>query len=312
MKERGIAALDEDLHLPSSALARACDAVAASETAAAPAVSPAGPCNVPGKVNESWRPSRTLPLDAAAASQDHNPAGSPVNESFGQAGLGISLSFKDITYTVSVKEKGKRNPKQILKGVTGSMRAGTINAIMGPSGGGKTSLLDVLADRKPKKTVTGMVLANGMPFIHKTFIHLAGYVVQDDVVMGTLTVRENLLFSARLRLPVTSAPGKVDDEEKKRRVQEVIEELGLDKYGFVRGISGGERKRVNIGMELVTAPSVLYLDEPTSGLDAATCMSLLLLLKNLAQKGRTIILSIHQPRFKIFQVVLKVHNDPQS
>ncbi|KAJ1491087.1 P-loop containing nucleoside triphosphate hydrolase protein [Baffinella frigidus] len=229
---------------------------------------------------------------------------SKVNASFGEAGMGMAISFKDITYTVNIKVKGKSTLKPILKGVTGTMRSGTLNAIMGPSGGGKTSLLDVLADRKPNNTVTGMVLTDGSQRDSKTYMHMAGYVVQDDIVMGTLTVRENLLFSARLRLP-----GGVDDEEKRRRVQEVIEELGLEKVAdvrcgneFVRGISGGERKRVNIGMELVMAPSVLYLDEPTTGLDAATSMSVLRLLKRLAEHGRTIILSIHQPRFKIFEL----------
>ena len=291
---------------------------------------------------------------------DHSfKAAAKVNASFGDPGQGMAIAFKDITYTVPVKEKGKTIRKQILKGVTGSIRSGSLNAIMGPSGGGKvpfaarppklgrisprshhlsancvrrhsgfsraiaqpcqvlifvadlgyctrlqTSLLDVLADRKPKSTVNGQVLTDGVPRNSDTFMHMAGYVVQDDIVMGTLTVRENLLFSARLRLP-----DAISDSEKKRRVQEVIQELGLEKVAdvrcgneFVRGISGGERKRVNIGMELVMAPSVLFLDEPTTGLDAATSMSVLRLLKRLAEHGRTIVLSIHQPRFRIFEM----------
>jgi len=122
--------------------------------------------------------------------------------------------------------------------------------------------------------------------------------------MGTLTVRENLMFSAELRLPDT-----ISKAEKARRVNDVIDELGLSKVAdskvgneFIRGVSGGERKRVNIGMELITSPSVLFLDEPTSGLDATTSSSVLALLRKLADQGRTIILSIHQPRFKIFQM----------
>eukprot|EP00281_Chroomonas_sp_CCMP1168_P034077 CAMPEP_0206242146 /NCGR_PEP_ID=MMETSP0047_2-20121206/16896_1 /ASSEMBLY_ACC=CAM_ASM_000192 /TAXON_ID=195065 /ORGANISM="Chroomonas mesostigmatica_cf, Strain CCMP1168" /LENGTH=227 /DNA_ID=CAMNT_0053667135 /DNA_START=1 /DNA_END=681 /DNA_ORIENTATION=+ len=172
---------------------------------------------------------------------------------------------------------------------------------MGSSGGGKTSLLDVLADRKDPRHVRGEVLVDGVPRDHDTFKHSSGYVVQDDIVMGTL---ENLMFSAQLRLP-----SHVSYEERAKRVQSIIEELGLSKVAeskvgneFVRGVSGGERKRVNIGMELVTSPSILFLDEPTTGLDAATSYSVLALLRTLADFGRTIVLSIHQPRFKIFEM----------
>jgi len=175
---------------------------------------------------------------------------------------------------------------------------------MGASGGGKTSLLDVLADRKDAAGVSGTVLVNGKPRDKATFMHQSGYVVQDDVVMGTLTVRENLMFSANLRLPES-----ISVEEKARRVEEVIEELGLGKVAdskvgneMVRGVSGGERKRVNIGMELITSPSMLFLDEPTTGLDASTSMNVLRILKRLSLKGRTIVLSIHQPQSKIFEL----------
>lgn len=219
---------------------------------------------------------------------------------------GMRLAFKNVMFTVQAKnpETKQMEPKHILKGCTGFLKPGTLNAIMGSSGGGKTSLLDVLANRKEEHLVSGDVLVNGKPRDSKIFMLNSGYVVQDDIVMGTLTVRENLLFSARLRLP-----SEMSDDAKQRRVQEVIEELGLTKVAdsrvgneFVRGISGGERKRVNIGMELITQPTILFLDEPTTGLDSSTSLSVLNLLKRLAEHGRTIVLSIHQPRFRIFEM----------
>ncbi|XP_070587083.1 broad substrate specificity ATP-binding cassette transporter ABCG2-like isoform X2 [Erythrolamprus reginae] len=126
--------------------------------------------------------------------------------------------------------------------------------------------------------------------------------------MGTLTVRENLQFSAALRLPKT-----VKTHEKEERINQILKELGLtevadSKVGtqFIRGISGGERKRTNIGMELITDPSILFLDEPTTGLDASTANAVLLLLKRMSKQGKTIIFSIHQPRYSIFRLFDKL------
>uniref|UniRef100_A0A8C7KJP7 Broad substrate specificity ATP-binding cassette transporter ABCG2 n=1 Tax=Oncorhynchus kisutch TaxID=8019 RepID=A0A8C7KJP7_ONCKI len=186
--------------------------------------------------------------------------------------------------------------------IVGIMRPG-LNAILGPTGSGKSSFLDVLAARKDPSGLSGEVLIDGAPQ-PPNFKCLSGYVVQDDVVMGTLTVRENLRFSAALRLP-RSVPQK----EKDARVNDLITELGLTKVAdakvgtqMIRGISGGERKRTNIGMELIIDPSVLFLDEPTTGLDASTANSVLLLLKRMANQGRTIIMSIHQPRYSIYRL----------
>jgi len=228
----------------------------------------------------------------------------------GASGMGFtegsSIGFHSVTYTVKVKDPDTKQvvDRNILTNCTGSIQPGTLNAIMGSSGGGKTSLLDVLADRKDAGSVNGTILVDGAPRDSENFKHNSGYVVQDDIVMGTLTVRENLMFSAELRLP-----GTISYSEKQKRVQNVIDELGLGKVAeskvgneFIRGISGGERKRVNIGMELITSPSVLFLDEPTTGLDATTSSQVLALLKRLARHGRTIVLSIHQPRFKIFEM----------
>ena len=136
----------------------------------------------------------------------------------------------------------------------------------GPSGCGKSSLLDVLADRKDPRGMSGLVLVDGMPR-HPSFRYTVGYVVQDDICSGTLTVRENLFFSAHMRMPKD-----VLRTEKNDRVIQTIRELNLDACAdsrvgteFLRGISGGERKRTCIGMELVLSPKILFLDEPTTG-----------------------------------------------
>ncbi|KAL3876014.1 hypothetical protein ACJMK2_033903, partial [Sinanodonta woodiana] len=216
---------------------------------------------------------------------------------------GSTLTAHDINYSVSVKTKtccGRNVEKRILKNIHACFRPG-MNAILGPTGSGKSSLLDVLAGRKNPNGLSGTLLLDGQP-LPENFKCMVGYVVQDDVVVGMLTVRENFQFSAALRLPST-----VSKTEREKRVEQVIQELGLQhcadtKVGneFIRGISGGERKRTNIGMELIISPPVLFLDEPTTGLDANTANSVSRILKRLADKGRTIIFSIHQPRYSIY------------
>uniref|UniRef100_UPI0037E7A561 broad substrate specificity ATP-binding cassette transporter ABCG2-like n=1 Tax=Semicossyphus pulcher TaxID=241346 RepID=UPI0037E7A561 len=233
-------------------------------------------------------------------SSKHQSAGS------GQQRHGATVSFHNIHYKVTqggnclCRQKGKI--KDILIDLNGIMKPG-LNAIMGATGSGKSSFLDVLAARKDPAGLSGEVLIDGAPQ-PPNFKCLSGYVVQDDVVMGTLTVRENFSFSAALRLPES-----VSREEKDQKVNKLIQELGLGRVAdskvgtqLIRGISGGERKRTNIGMELIIDPSVLFLDEPTTGLDASTANSVLLLLKRMANNGRTIILSIHQPRYSIYRL----------
>ncbi|XP_027143370.1 ATP-binding cassette sub-family G member 2-like isoform X2 [Larimichthys crocea] len=219
---------------------------------------------------------------------------------------GAVVSFHNIHYKV---EQGggclcrkKVTTKDILIDLNGIMKPG-LNAIMGATGSGKSSFLDVLAARKDPAGLSGEVLIDGAPQ-PPNFKCLSGYVVQDDVLMGTLTVRENFTFSAALRLPAA-----VSQQEKEQKVNKLIQELGLGQVAdsrvgtqLFRGISGGERKRTSIGMELIIDPSVLFLDEPTTGLDASTANSVLLLLKRMANNGRTIILSIHQPRYSIYRL----------
>ncbi|XP_075564838.1 broad substrate specificity ATP-binding cassette transporter ABCG2 isoform X3 [Pelecanus crispus] len=219
---------------------------------------------------------------------------------------GSMLTFHNICYHVKLKTGflccQKTADKEVLRDVNGIMRPG-LNAILGPTGSGKSFLLDILAARKDPHGLSGDILINGAPQ-PANFKCTSGYVVQDDVVMGTLTVRENLKFSAALRLPKS-----VKEQEKNERVNQIIKELGLSKVAdskvgtqFTRGVSGGERKRTSIGMELITDPAILFLDEPTTGLDASTANAVLLLLKRMAKQGKIIIFSIHQPRYSIFRL----------
>ncbi|XP_027315892.2 broad substrate specificity ATP-binding cassette transporter ABCG2 [Anas platyrhynchos] len=229
----------------------------------------------------------------------------PTRESL-RSPRGSVVSFHNIQYSVKQSSgflcRRKTVEKKILQNVYGIMKPG-LNAILGPTGSGKSSLLDVLAARKDPAGLSGEVLIDGIPQ-PPNFKCISGYVVQDDVVMGTMTVRENLHFSAALRLP-----SSISFQEKEERVTQIISELGLSKVAnskvgteLIRGVSGGERKRTNIGMELITEPPVLFLDEPTTGLDASTANAVLILLKKLSRRGRTIIFSIHQPRYSIFKL----------
>ncbi|XP_041641615.1 broad substrate specificity ATP-binding cassette transporter ABCG2b [Cheilinus undulatus] len=218
---------------------------------------------------------------------------------------GPTVTFSNLHYSVQETRfcRKRGSEKYILKDVSGIMRPG-MNAIMGATGSGKTSLLDVIAGRKdPKGLKQGKVLVDGKVVTSELRL-CSAYVVQDDILMGTLTVRENLLFSANLRLN----PKQHSSDDKNSRVEAIIQDLGLTdcadtKIGteFLRGVSGGERKRCSIGMELITSPSLLFLDEPTTGLDSNTANCIVGLLHKLSRRGKTVIFSIHQPRFSIFR-----------
>lgn len=209
----------------------------------------------------------------------------------------VSLTFADVSYTVS--------GKSIISNINGYVEPGQMLAVMGPSGAGKSSLLDILSRKHKRGVASGRILINGSSPNRKQFKRMTGYVDQDDCLMGTLTVRETLTYAALMRLP-----RKMPLKAKQRRVEDVIQELGISKIADSqigipgqRGISGGEKRRVSIGKELVTSPSLLFLDEPTSGLDAYNAGVVMECLKKLAHEGkRTIIVTIHQPRSNIFKM----------
>ncbi|RRT45258.1 hypothetical protein B296_00040030 [Ensete ventricosum] len=192
--------------------------------------------------------------------------------------------------------------KVILGGVSGMVSPGEMLVVLGPSGSGKSTLLSILAGRLQGKH-SGAVLANGRR-LTKPVLRRTGFVTQDDVLYPHLTVRETLVFCAMLRLPRTVAK-----EEKVAAAEAVMSELGLCKCAdtpvgspFVRGISGGERKRVSIGHEMLLNPSLLVLDEPTSGLDSTAASWLVTTLGGLARKGRTVVTSVHQPASRVYQM----------
>ncbi|XP_075483923.1 ABC transporter G family member 24-like [Primulina tabacum] len=210
----------------------------------------------------------------------------------------IEISFRDLTVTL----KGKH--KDLLRSVTGKIRPGRITAIMGPSGAGKTTFLSALAGKAVGCTVSGMIFINGKAISIHSYRKIIGFVPQDDIVHGNLTVEENLWFSARCRLSADlRKPDKV------LIVERVIDALGLQAIrgslvGTVekRGISGGQRKRVNVGLELVMEPSLLFLDEPTSGLDSSSSQLLLRALRREALEGVNICMVVHQPSYMLFQM----------
>ncbi|XP_057954657.1 ABC transporter G family member 28-like isoform X2 [Malania oleifera] len=210
----------------------------------------------------------------------------------------IEVAFKDLTLTL----KGKK--KHLLRCVTGKIMPGRVSAVMGPSGAGKTTFLSALAGKATGCTMSGTILINGKVESIHSYKKIIGFVPQDDIVHGNLTVEENLWFSARCRLSAD-----LPKPEKVLVVERVIESLGLQAVrdslvGTVekRGISGGQRKRVNVGLEMVMEPSLLILDEPTSGLDSSSSQLLLRALRREALEGVNICTVVHQPSYTLFKM----------
>ncbi|KAG5517500.1 hypothetical protein RHGRI_038039 [Rhododendron griersonianum] len=207
------------------------------------------------------------------------------------------LVWEDLT--VVLPKNG--TTRRLLSGLTGYAEPGRIMAIMGPSGSGKSTLLDCLAGRLSRNVVmTGNILLNGKK--RRLGYGVVAYVTQDDILLGTLTVRETITYSAYLRLPSTMSKEEVQDI-----VEGTIMEMGLQECSdrlignwHLRGISGGEKKRVSIALEILTRPNLLFLDEPTSGLDSASAFFVIQTLRNVARDGRTVVSSIHQPSSEVF------------
>ena len=207
-----------------------------------------------------------------------------------------SLQFENISYTL--------NRKQILSGISGIAQPGQLMAIMGASGAGKSTFLDILARKSKRGVVEGNYYVNGEKIIDNEYRRVVGFVDQEDTMLPTLTVHETILTSALLRLPAD-----MGISVKEQRVYEVERQLGIyaikdqligSEEGNGRGISGGEKRRVGIACELVTSPSILFLDEPTSGLDAFNAFNVVECLVTLAKTyNRTVIFTIHQPRSNI-------------
>ncbi|CAL0320522.1 unnamed protein product [Lupinus luteus] len=262
------------------------------------------------------------------SSSKHTLPQSSLIHPFMSPSYSITLKFMDVSYRVkkidTKTSKGgciksffhspppsdqirSTEEKTILNSVTGIAYPGEILAILGPSGSGKSTLLNALAGRLHGHALTGTILANSSK-LNKPVLRRTGFVTQDDILYPHLTVRETLVFCSMLRLPRT-----LPREAKLAAAESVMAELGLSKCedtiignSFIRGVSGGERKRVSIAHEMLVDPSLLILDEPTSGLDSTAAHRLVTTLGALAKKGKTVVTSVHQPSSRVYQLFDKV------
>lgn len=222
----------------------------------------------------------------------------------------VSINVKNVTLSVKVKESqglfASKVSRTLLDDISVNFKAESVNVIMGPSGGGKTTFLNFLASRLPR---TSKFVRNGNIYLNnvqdvcpKQISRIAAYVPQhDNMLIPYLTVRETLYYQARLRLPEKEHPAIPS------YITHLLRETGLTDCAdtpvgstTVKGISGGEKRRVSIAIQLLSRPKILFLDEPTSGLDTATSSSIMSLLRDLSRGGTTVVSTVHQPSHEIF------------
>ncbi|WOG84563.1 hypothetical protein DCAR_0103747 [Daucus carota subsp. sativus] len=218
---------------------------------------------------------------------------------------GQGLEFSNLSYSVvkKLKKDGVWINKEtyLLNDISGQALRGEVMAIMGPSGAGKSTFLDALAGRIHQGSLEGSVRIDSKPVSTSYMKMISSYVMQDDQLFAMLTVYETFMFAAEVRLPPS-----ISRSEKKKRVYELLDQLGLTSSAHTyigdegrRGVSGGERRRVSIGIDIIHKPSLLFLDEPTSGLDSTSAFSVVEKVKDIARSGSIVLMTIHQPSFRI-------------
>ncbi|XP_020588143.1 ABC transporter G family member 39-like [Phalaenopsis equestris] len=220
----------------------------------------------------------------------------------------LALTFDNVKYSVDMpaemRSQGVQDDRLVLlKGVSGAFRPGVLTALMGVSGAGKTTLMDVLAGRKTGGYIDGDIKISGYIKNQDTFARISGYCEQNDIHSPHVTVYESLIYSAWLRLPT-----EVDANARKMFVEEVMELVELTTLRSalvglpgVNGLSTEQRKRLTIAVELVANPSIIFMDEPTSGLDARAAAIVMRTVRNTVDTGRTVVCTIHQPSIDIFE-----------
>ena len=239
---------------------------------------------------------KTMEMLQVMSSRRLNGAGAGAPEGGPQDARGVEVAFVDVSYTV--RDRMTRRDKAILDGVTGMFRPGSMTALMGPSGCGKTTLLDVLSGRKTTGQIRGEILYNGVEPTAALLKTRCGYVEQFDTLVPNLTVREMLLYTAHLKRETSETFA-----EKLERVEAVMTALRLQEARDVpigdpltKGISGGQAKRVSIGLALISQPEVLFLDEPTTGLDSFMANEVMSILRELCSAMEiTVCATIHSP-----------------
>ncbi|KAG9410913.1 hypothetical protein AC1031_018940 [Aphanomyces cochlioides] len=210
----------------------------------------------------------------------------------------VTLAFKDLHYFVPNPTKGEPE-LELLKGVSGYALPGTVTALMGSSGAGKTTLMDVIAGRKTGGKIVGDILLNGYTATDLAIRRCTGYCEQMDIHCESATFREALIFSAMLR-----QSSDIPTATKLAHAEECIRLLEMQNIAdsIIRGSSVEQMKRLTIGVELAAAPSVLFLDEPTSGLDARSAKIIMTGIRKIASTGRTVVCTIHQPSKEVFEM----------
>lgn len=235
---------------------------------------------------------------------------------WGRQQEGITLTWQELSVYVPQKtgwfqnDMSQHRPfKRVLSNVSGAVRPGSLVALMGASGAGKSTLMNALAHRTSGGIVVdGDILVNGHQ-INSAMTSLAGYVHQDDLFVGSLTVKEHLTFMTRLRMDRHSS-----HKQRQERVMDLVKDLGLLKVqntrigipGTSKSLSGGERKRLAFATEILTDPPLLFCDEPTTGLDSYNARKMVKIMKDMANRGKTILCTIHQPSSEVFTMFDKL------